>query len=213
MTQALMSHATQSTTAMPELAFPFLDLKAEFAAMREEVLTAVARVLDSQHFILGPEVQAFEAEVAELVGCRFAIGCASGSDALLLALMALEIGAGDEVITTPFTFIATAGAIAQRGARPVFVDIGGEDFNLDVERIESAITPRTRAIMPFHLFGLASEMNVILEVAKEHNLPVVEDAAQSIGARYHENSVGSSGTAGCFSFFPSKNLGGRATAE
>ena len=193
---------------MPELAFPFLDLKAEYTAMREEVLTAVARVLDSQHFILGPEVAAFEAEVAELVGCRFAIGCASGSDALLLALMGLEIGPGDEVITVPFTFVATAGAIAQRGARPVFVDIGGEDFNLDAERIEGAITPRTRAIMPVHLFGLAANMDVILEVAKEHNLPVIEDAAQSIGARYRENSVGSLGAAGCFSFFPSKNLGG-----
>ncbi len=208
MTQALMSHATQSTTAMPELAFPFLDLKAEFAVMREEVLTAVARVLDSQHFILGPEVEAFEAEVAELVGCRFAIGCASGSDALLLALMALEIGPGDEVITTPFTFFATAGSIAQRGARPVFVDVGREDFNLDPERIKAAITPRTRAIMPVHLFGLAAEMNVILEIAKGHSLAVIEDAAQSIGARYRENSAGSLGTAGCFSFFPSKNLGG-----
>ncbi len=152
---------------MPELAFPFLDLKAEFAAMREEVLAAVARVLDSQHFILGPEVAAFEAEVAELVGCRFAIGCASGSDALLLALMALEIGPGDEVITTPFTFFATAGAIAQRGARPVFVDIGRDDFNLDPERIQAAITPRTKAIMPVHLFGLAAEMDVILETCSK----------------------------------------------
>jgi dTDP-4-amino-4,6-dideoxygalactose transaminase len=207
MTNVVMSSIPPLKTALSELAFPFLDLKAEYAAMREEVLATVARVLDSQQFILGPEVEAFEAEAAELVGCRFAIGCASGSDALLLALMALEIGPGDEVITTPFTFFATAGAIAQRGARPVMVDISG-DFNLDPGQIQTAITPRTRAIMPVHLFGLAAEMDAILELGREFNLPVIEDAAQAIGARYHDQAVGGLGTAGCFSFFPSKNLGG-----
>jgi dTDP-4-amino-4,6-dideoxygalactose transaminase len=208
MTDAIMNPALPPKTYLPELAFPFLDLKAEYATMREEVLAAVSRVLESQHFILGPEVVAFETEVAESVGCRFAIGCASGSDALLLALMALEIGPGDEVITTPFTFVATAGAIAQRGARPVMVDICEEDFNLDPEQVRTAITPRTRAIMPVHLFGLAAEMNAILELGREFKLPIIEDAAQAIGARYRDQTVGSLGTVGCFSFFPSKNLGG-----
>lgn len=192
----------------PRPIFPFLDLQAQFASIRAEVLAAVVRVLESQHFILGPEVEALEVDVARLVGCRFAIGCASGSDALLLALMALEIGPRDEVITTPFTFVATAGAISRLGARPVLVDIHPGDFNLDPQRVKNAITPRTRAIMPVHLFGLPADMDSILEIARASRLPIIEDAAQSIGARVHGKAVGSLGAIGCFSFFPSKNLGG-----
>jgi dTDP-4-amino-4,6-dideoxygalactose transaminase len=189
-------------------AFPFLDLQAQFVGIRAEVLAAVIRVLESQHFILGPDVEALEQDIARLVGCQSAIGCASGSDALLLALMALEIGPRDEVITTPFTFVATAGSIARLGARPVFVDIDSTDFNLDPSEVVKAITPRTRAIMPVHLFGFPADMDSILEIARAHRLAVVEDAAQAIGARYHGKAVGSMGIAGCFSFFPSKNLGG-----
>ena len=187
---------------------PFLDLKAQFAGIRDEVVSAITEVLESQHFILGPEVEAFEREVAGRVGARFAVGCASGSDALLLALLALEVRPGDEVITTPFTFVATAGAIARIGAKPVFVDIDPTTFNVDPAQIESAITPRTRAILPVHLFGLAADMDTILNIAAKRELPVIEDAAQSIGARYRELAVGNLGAMGCFSFFPSKNLGG-----
>jgi dTDP-4-amino-4,6-dideoxygalactose transaminase len=188
--------------------FQFLNLKAQFAGIRDEVLDAVTRVLDSQHFILGPEVQALEAEIAEYVGSRFAVGCASGSDALLLALMALEIGPEDEVITTPFTFGATAGSIARLGARPVFVDVDPVSLNIDEKQIEAAITPRTRAIMPVHLFGLPAQMDAILGLAKDRGLAVIEDAAQAIGALWGGQGIGSLGTFGCFSFFPSKNLGG-----
>ncbi len=188
--------------------FPFLDLKAQFATIRSEVLESVIRTLDSQHFILGPEVEAFEGEVASQTGCSHAIACASGSDALILALLALDIGRADEVITTPFTFIASAGSIARVGAKPVFVDIDPQTFNIDSKAIERAITPRTKAIMPVHLFGLASEMDAIQEIASAHRIPIVEDAAQAIGARYEGRAVGSLGALGCFSFFPSKNLGG-----
>lgn len=190
-----------------KMQFPFLDLKAQYARIREEVRTAVDKVLEDQHFILGPEVEHLESEIAALVGARFAIGCASGSDALLLALMALELGAGDEVITTPFTFGATAGAIARLRARPVFVDIDPATYNLDPGSLAKAITPRTRAIMPVHLFGLAADMAPINEVARAHNLPVIEDAAQAIGAWYGATPVGALGSMACFSFFPSKNLG------
>jgi dTDP-4-amino-4,6-dideoxygalactose transaminase len=183
-------------------------LKAEFETIRDEVMSAVAKVFTSQQFILGPEVEALEADIARLVGCDFAVGCASGTDALLLALMALGIGPGDEVITTPFTFVATAGSIAHLGARPVLVDINANDFNLDPEQIAKAITAKTRAILPVHLFGLAADMNSIAEVAQASRLPIIEDAAQAIGALYHGKAVGSLGAAGCFSFFPSKNLGG-----
>src|SRR6185437_11771290 len=188
--------------------FPFLDLKAQFTEIRDEVIEAVIRVMDSQHFILGPEVQALETEIADYVGAQFAIGCASGSDALLLALMALDIGAGDEVITTPFTFGATAGSIARLGARPVFVDIDPETFNIDERQIEAAITPKTRAIMPVHLFGLSAQMDSIMSLAQSRSLAVIEDAAQAIGALWKGKGIGSLGTFGCFSFFPSKNLGG-----
>lgn len=186
----------------------FLDLKAQFATIRQELVDAATRVLESQHFILGPEVEALEHEVAKYVGAKFAVGCASGSDALLLAQMALDIGPDDEVITTPFTFGATGGSIARLGARPVFVDIRSDTFNIDERQIEAAITPRTRAIMPVHLFGLPANMDLILSLAEKHHLAVIEDAAQAIGARWNERGIGSLGTMGCFSFFPSKNLGG-----
>lgn len=201
------------TQSEPELVtkpchnFPFLDLKAQFAGIRHEVIEAVVRVLDSQHFILGPEVEALENQVAEYVAARFAVACASGSDALLLALMAFEIRPDDEVITTPFTFGATAGSIARMGARPVFVDINPDTFNIDERQIEAAITPKTRAIMPVHLFGLSAQMDAITSLAKERGLAVIEDAAQAIGSRWKEQPIGSLGTFGCFSFFPSKNLG------
>jgi len=187
---------------------PFLDLKAQFKDIRDEVLDVVARVLDSQHFILGPELVAFEHEVAAYVGAEFAIGCGSGSDALLLAQMAVGLEPGDEVITTPFTFGATVGSIARLGARPVFVDIRPDTFNLDEQQLEAAITPRTRAIMPVHIFGLPSNMDLIMDIARRHQLFVIEDAAQAIGARWKGKGVGTIGTLGCFSFFPSKNLGG-----
>ena len=188
--------------------FPFLDLAAQFKAIRTEMMPALQRVFDTQQFILGSEVQNFEREVAEKLGCRYAIGCASGSDALLLALMAYGIGVGDEVITTPFTFVATAGSIARLGARPVFVDIDPETYNLDAQQIAAAITPRTKAIIPVHLFGLAADMDVINTIAKSHGLAVIEDAAQAIGADYRNIMLGTIGDIGCFSFFPSKNLGG-----
>lgn len=169
---------------------------------------ALARVMESQQFILGREVQLFENEIAALVGARAAVGCASGSDALLLALLALEIGSGDEVITTPFTFVATGGTVARVGARPVFVDIQPETFNIDPSLIEPQINERTRAIIPVHLFGLAADLDAILKLSEKHKLGVIEDAAQAIGAHYDGRPVGSLGTFGCFSFFPSKNLGG-----
>jgi len=189
-------------------AFPFLDLKAQYATIRDEVNSAVERVFESQIFIMGPEVSAFEEEVKAQVGCEYVFGCASGSDALLLALMALGVGPGDEVITVPFTFVATVGAIARLHARTVFVDIDPVTFNLDPERLEQAITPRTKAIIPVHLFGLCADMDSILKIANKRGIPVVEDAAQAIGSRIGERAAGSMGTFGCFSFFPSKNLGG-----
>ncbi|HLV93829.1 MAG TPA: DegT/DnrJ/EryC1/StrS family aminotransferase [Candidatus Acidoferrales bacterium] len=185
----------------------FLDLKAQYEAIREEVSDAIARVLESQHFILGEEVTTLETEIAALVGARSAVGCASGSDALYLSLLASEIGTGDEVITTPFTFVATAGSIARTGAKPVFVDVDPETFNIDPAEIEKALSARTKAIMPVHLFGLPADMGPILEIARARKLIVIEDAAQAIGARYKGEFVGSLGDYGCFSFFPSKNLG------
>jgi dTDP-4-amino-4,6-dideoxygalactose transaminase len=188
--------------------FPFLDLKAQFAAIRKEVSAAVMQVLAAQQFIMGPEVSALEEEIKPVVGCQYPIACASGSDALLLALMALDIGPGDEVITVPFTFVATAGCIARLGARPVFIDIDPHSYNLDPAQLDRAITKHTKAIIPIHLFGLPADMDPILEIAARQNIPVIEDAAQAIGAKYKGKPVGSMGRAGCFSFFPSKNLGG-----
>jgi dTDP-4-amino-4,6-dideoxygalactose transaminase len=187
---------------------PLLDLRAQFQTIRGEVMAAVERVLESQHFILGPEVESFEKDAAEYCRVKHAIGCGSGSDALLLALTALGVGPGDEVVTASFSFFATAGSIARLGARPVFVDISPDDFNIDPDLIERAITPRAKAILPVHLFGQCAEMDAIREVAERHNLPVVEDAAQAIGAGYHKQRAGAMSDVGCFSFFPSKNLGG-----
>jgi dTDP-4-amino-4,6-dideoxygalactose transaminase len=187
---------------------PFLDLKAQFATIRGEVMSAVTRVMESQHFILGPEVDALEKELASYIGVKFCVTCASGSDALLLALMAVGIGPGDEVITTPFTFFATGGSIARTGAKPVFVDIDPVTFNIDPDAIDNAITERTRCILPVHLFGLAADLAPIVELAQRRGLWVIEDAAQALGAWYRGAHVGTQGTFGCFSFFPSKNLGG-----
>jgi len=197
------------TAIQPEKKKPlqFLDLKAQFASIREDVLKAVESVFESQHFILGKEVQLLEQEIASFIGVPEAVGCASGSDALYLSLLALHIGRGDEVITTPFTFVATAGAIARTGAKPVFVDIDSVTYNINPSKIEAAITEKTRAIIPVHLFGLAAELDAILEIANRRNIAVVEDAAQAIGATYRGRQVGGFGLCGCFSFFPSKNLG------
>jgi dTDP-4-amino-4,6-dideoxygalactose transaminase len=188
--------------------FPLVDLKAQYRAIKAEVDAAIQRVMDSQHFILGPEVESFEKEVADYCGTRFGIACASGSDALLLALMALEAGPGDEIVTTPFTFVATAGAIARLGARPVFVDIEAGTYNIDASKLEAAITSKTKAMIPVHLFGMSADMEAITRVANRRGIPVIEDAAQAIGATYDGKPVGSIGLCGCFSFFPSKNLGG-----
>ncbi len=191
-----------------EVRFDFLDLKAQFATIRKEVMDAITEVMESQHFILGAEVRLLEEEIAATLGAKHAISCASGSDALVLAMMAAGISPEDEVITTPFTFVATAGSIARIGAKPVFVDVEAGTFNIDPSRIEAAITPRTRAILPVHLFGLPADLDPILDLARDRGLAVIEDAAQSIGALYHGRYAGTIGTYGCFSFFPSKNLGG-----
>jgi dTDP-4-amino-4,6-dideoxygalactose transaminase len=199
---------TGADSRAPRPSFPFLDLKAQFSDIRSETVAAVMKVLESQHFILGPEVEAFEREVRSFTGCEYSIACASGSDALILALLALEIGRGDEVITTPFTFVASAGSIARVGAKPVFADIDPQTFNISAEAIEKVITPRTRAIMPVHLFGLTADMSKIEQIAAAHRVPILEDAAQAMGARHEGRAAGSFGVMGCFSFFPSKNLGG-----
>jgi dTDP-4-amino-4,6-dideoxygalactose transaminase len=191
---------------------PLLDLHAEYEGLRVTVLAAVERVLDSKQFVLGPEVAALEEEVASYTGARYAVGCASGSDALLLALMALDVGAGDEVITTPYSFFATASAITRLRARPVFVDIDPATFNLNPSLVEDAITERTRAIMPVHLYGQCAEMRALREISRRHNVPLIEDAAQAIGADDEEGRAGSLGRAGCFSFYPTKNLGAAGDA-
>ena len=187
---------------------PLLDLKAQYATIRDEIRAALDRVVESQRFILGPEVEALEREIAKYCGCSHAIGVSSGTDALLVALMAIDVGPGDEVITTPYSFFATASAIARLQARPVFADIDERTFNIDISAIEARITPRTRAIIPVHLFGQMADMPSIMEIARKHNLFVIEDAAQAIGAELNHKRAGSIGHAGCFSFYPSKNLGG-----
>jgi dTDP-4-amino-4,6-dideoxygalactose transaminase len=186
---------------------PLLDLKTQFATIREEVLAAVTEVLDSQVCIGGPKVAELEKKVAELSDCKFAVGVSSGTDALLCSLMALGVGPNDEVITTPFTFFASAGSIARTGATPVFVDIDPRTYNINPELIEAAVTERTKAIMPVHLFGQVCDMDPIMDVANRRGLYVIEDAAQSITATYKGRKAGCIGTCGCFSFFPSKNLG------
>lgn len=187
---------------------PLLDLKTQYATIRAEIRVAIDRVCESQHFILGPEVAALEEEIAAFCGARFAIGVSSGTDALLMCLMALDIGPGDEVITTPYSFFATAGVIARVGARPVFVDIDPATFNIDTKAIVAKITKRTKAVLPVHLFGRCVDLDLVLEIAKKHGIAVIEDAAQAIGARDRQGrQAGTIGTIGCFSFFPSKNLG------
>ncbi len=186
---------------------PLLDLKAQFAEIKDEVMPAVAEVCESQMLCLGPAVAEFEEKVAHYCQSKYAIGVSSGSDALLVCLMALDIKPGDEVITTPFTFFATAGAIARLGARPVFVDVDPVSYNIDANQIEANITDKTRAIIPVHLFGQMAQMKPIIEIAQRHNLAVIEDAAQSIGAAQDSTKCGNFGCFGCFSFYPTKNLG------
>jgi len=206
-----MSSVLEDLSSLADRSFmkvPLLDLKAQHATIREDVLAAVTEVLDSQICIGGPKVAELEHRVAAISDCKYAVGVSSGTDALLCSLMALEVGPGDEVITTPFTFFATAGSIARTGATPVFVDVDPRTYNLNPEPIEAAVTSRTKAIMPVHLFGQMCDMDPIMEVAAKRSLYVVEDAAQSITATYKGRKAGGIGTCGCFSFFPSKNLGG-----
>ena len=186
---------------------PVLDLKAQYRSIEQEVNEAIREVLLSADFVLGAAVRALETQLAEYCQCRHAVGVASGTDALRLALTALGIGPGDEVITSPFTFIATANTISHCGARPVFVDIDPETFNLSAAAVEDAVTARTKAIVPVHLYGQAADLEPILAMARKKGLSVIEDCAQAIGARYQGRAVGSFGDAGCLSFYPSKNLG------
>jgi len=186
---------------------PLLDLQGQYAPLREEILAAIARVCDSQRFIGGPEVEAFEREVAACLGVPHAVGLTSGTDALLVALMALGIGPGDEVITPTFSFFATAGAVSRVGATPKFVDVDPLTCNVDPDAVKAAIGPKTRAIIPVHLYGQSADMEPILDAASRAGIPVIEDAAQAIGATYRGRQAGSLGAMGCFSFFPSKNLG------
>jgi dTDP-4-amino-4,6-dideoxygalactose transaminase len=187
-------------------AIPLLDLTRQYQPLREPIQAAIAGVIESQRFILGAGVEHFEKRFAEYCGARFAIGCASGTDALELALMALDIGPGDDVLTVPFTFFATAGAIMSSGARPVFVDVEPGSFNMDARQLDQALAkhPRVKAILPVHLYGGCADMGSL----GKHGLPVIEDAAQAVGAEWNGQRAGNMGTLGCFSFFPTKNLGG-----
>lgn len=197
-------------TAVCDRQIPLLDLKAQYASIRNEVIPAILRVVESQQFILGEEVDQFEQEIASYSATKYAVGCGSGTDALLLALMALDIGPGDEVLTVPFTFFATAGAICAVKARPVFVDIEPATFNMDMNRVEDALkaNPRVRAVIPVHLFGGCADMDSLSTLTQPRGIRVIEDAAQSIGAEYRHRRAGSIGDIGCFSFYPTKNLGG-----
>jgi dTDP-4-amino-4,6-dideoxygalactose transaminase len=192
---------------MNEIPVPILDLKAQYSSIKEEVQAAIERVLESQQFILGPEVEALETELAEYCRCKYAIGVSSGTDALLLSLMAIGIGPGDEVITTPYSFFSSSGSIARLGAKPVYVDIDPSTLNIEADQVEARITAHTKAILPVHLAGQVADMDPILEVARRYGLKVIEDACQAIGADYKGRRAGSMGHFGCFSFFPSKNLG------
>ena len=200
---------------------PLLDLQAQYATIRDDVRAAIDRVFESQQFVLSAEVQALEEEIARYSQTKFGVGCASGSDALLLALMSCGVGDGDEVITTPFSFFATASAITRLGARPVFVDIDEQTYNIRPSLVTDAITERTKAIVPVHLYGQCAEMDPLIELAgsggptaslsesaRQRGIPIIEDAAQAIGAEDHGRRAGSMGTIGCLSFYPSKNLGG-----
>lgn len=196
----------------PSMNVPLLDLRAQYASIQDDIREAVDRVFESQHFVMGPEVSALETEVAAYSQTKEAIGCASGSDALLLTLMALNVGPETEVVTTPFSFFATASAIARLGARPVFVDIDPVTYNINVDLIEAAITPRTRVVLPVHLYGQCADMDQLMALCTAKNVTLVEDAAQAIGAEDRGRRAGSMGLAGCFSFYPSKNLGAAGDA-
>jgi dTDP-4-amino-4,6-dideoxygalactose transaminase len=199
--------ATRYNEARMSLTVPFLDLQAQYRPLRDDILAAITRVSDSQRFIMGPEIAGLETELAGMLEVEHAVAVSSGTDALLLALMTLGVGPGDEVVTSSYSFFATAAAVVRLGARPVLVDIEPATFNLDPEQVASAITPRTRAIIPVHLFGLSADLGPILDLAARSNVPVVEDAAQAIGSAYGARQVGGLGALGCFSFFPTKNLG------
>jgi dTDP-4-amino-4,6-dideoxygalactose transaminase len=203
-----------SVTPAAARKIPLLDLSLEHSPIRAEILREVTRVIDSQRFIGGEDIAALEREVAAYCDAKFAIGCASGTDALFLALMALGIGPGDRVLTTPYTFFATAGAICRIGAEPVFVDIQASDFNIDVSQVERALTkyPRVKAIIPVHLFGACADLDPLMELAAQHRISVIEDAAQAIGAECNGRRAGSIGAMACFSFFPTKNLGAMGDA-
>ena len=187
---------------------PLLDLVSQYKTIKDDVLKQIGEVLDSQRCIGGPKVEQLEQQIAALCECRYAVGVSSGTDALLASLMSLEIGPGDEVITTPFTFFATAGSIARVGATPVFVDMDPKTYNIDSAQIEAAVTDKTKAVMPVHLFGQVADMEPIMAAARRHSLAVIEDACQAISATYKGQKAGAIGDCGCFSFFPSKNLGG-----
>lgn len=196
-----------SSVEVANAQIPMLDLGLQLSGIRQEIKTAIDEVLDSQHFILGPNVKALEEDVAKYCERRFGVGVASGTDALILALRACEVGHGDEVILPSFTFIATADSVSLLGAKPVFVDIDPSTFCMDPSQLESKVTGRTKAIIPVHLYGQSADMEPILEFARKHNLKVIEDNAQAIGANHHGRRTGSMGDVGCLSFFPSKNLG------
>lgn len=189
------------------MAVPLLDLKAQYAPIRTQILDAITRVCDSQYFVMGPEVEGLQTELAEMLEVKHAIGVSSGTDALLVTMMALGIGPGDEVITPTYSFFATAGCVSRLGATPVLVDVDPVTFNANPAAIAAAITPKTKAIIPVHLYGLVADMEAIRQIADRAGVPVIEDAAQAIGARRHGTQAGNFGLAGCLSFFPSKNLG------
>src|SRR5262249_23568989 len=200
------------TTTKTAMNIPLVNLKAQFTPLRAEMLKSLERILDSQQFALGPEVKALEQEVAAYSQVKHTLGCSSGSDALLLALMALDVKVGDEVVTASFTFFATGGAIARLGARPVFVDIDPRTYTMDPKRVEAAITERTRAIIPVHMYGQCADMDPLLEISERHGIPIIEDAAQAIGATDRGRHAGSMGRIGCYSFYPTKNLGAAGDA-
>jgi dTDP-4-amino-4,6-dideoxygalactose transaminase len=186
---------------------PLLDLKLQYAQIKEQVVPEVLEIFESQSFILGPKVDQFEAQISKYIGSNHALGCSSGTDALILALMAADVRAGDEVITTPYTFFATAGSIARVGAKARFVDIEPDTYLMRIDQIEPLINEKTKAIMPVHLFGQCVDMEPLMKLSQKYGIPVIEDAAQAIGAKYQGKQAGTFGHTGCFSFFPSKNLG------
>jgi dTDP-4-amino-4,6-dideoxygalactose transaminase len=206
--ESLMTEALSKIDSNNPSPVPFIDLVAQFQTIKDEVKQAVDQVFETQAFVLGDEVSSLENEIAAFCDAREAIGCASGTDALVLSLMALGIGEGDEVITSPFTFFATASSIARVGATPVFVDIDPATWNIDVQQVEAAISDRTRAILPVHIFGQCADMEPLWRMAVRNGLPIIEDACQAIGAEYRGRKAGVLGTIACFSFFPTKNLGG-----